>query len=128
MVGLPEPIPQRVVKGPPPEIEQLVMLLFVAPLPVETTFCSQTTALVVLVPVLVRVRLRVAVEGGQIVLTPAPFDPLILTQSAPFNTIKPVAETPEMVALTSVAGLIVSVFTEFAAAFALIVIGNVSAV
>ena len=58
--------------------------------------------------------------------TVAVIDPLTVTQSAPFNTIKPVALVPVMVVAARV-GLIVNVLVALAKGFALIVIGKVSA-
>ena len=126
MVALPEPMPQRVCNGPFPAMLQLSIALLLAPFGPPVTDCNHMTALVVLVLVFVIVRFRVAVDKGHMVLMVEPLLPSIVTQSAPFKTIRPVADKPEINGFAPAAGFILSVFTELAAAFELIVIGKVS--
>ena len=120
----PLPTPTNVWVLPLPTRLRLIILLFVAPSNAAVD-CSQITALDVDTFVLVSVRSLVAATAGQTVFTVAAIEPLMVTQSAAFNTIKPVALVPEIVVAARV-GLIVSVLTELAYGFALMVIGNVS--
>src|SRR5687768_14605169 len=103
------------------------MLLLLAPLGPPVTLCNQMTALVVLVLRFIKVRLRVALDGGQIVFNVELLLPSMVTQSAPLRTMSAVAAVPDIVGETPTAGFIVKVLVELAAAFELIVIGNVSA-
>ena len=124
MVVEPLPTPTNVCVLPLPTRLIFLILLLVAPSN-DAVLCSQITALAVETFVLASVKSLLAVAGGQTVFGVAVIDPLTVTQSAPFNTIKAVAAVPVIVVAGKV-GLIVNVLVALAKGFALMVIGKVS--
>jgi hypothetical protein len=91
----------------------------------EGVLCNQMTAEVAEALVFVIVRFLEAVDKGQTVFAVEEIEPSIVTQSAPFKTIKAVALEPVILIAGKVV-LIVKVFVALANGFAFIVIGNVS--
>ena len=120
------PIPATVFIVDPPTMLQFLMVLLVAGL-VVSTVCSHTTAELVPVPVFVIVKSLEAVVSGQMELLVLEILPLIVTQSAPFNTMIAPVELP-VIAVFANEGLMVKVFVALASVLLLMVIGKVSPV
>ena len=76
-VELPDPIQARVVAGVSPCATTFLITLFVAPNPAPSD-CNQTTAVELVVFVLMIVRSLLAVDSGQTVLAVEPDEPSIV--------------------------------------------------